>query len=123
MMSRSYRVPYSAVTGVPSAHEDKKLAARGVRRRQNQWLQKHGDEEDFGLIPHRLECSGNEVYSWGRDGRQYYHRLTGKDWNKYLMVTSGKSPWAWNWGRTASDHDRKRYGVWPPLWYCELKRK
>ncbi len=37
-MSRSYRKPYTAITGTKSAHADKKVAARGVRRRQNQWL-------------------------------------------------------------------------------------
>ena len=37
-MSRSYRKPYAAITGTKSAHEDKKAAARGLRRRQNQWL-------------------------------------------------------------------------------------
>ena len=35
-MSRSYRKPYAAVTGTKSAHKDKKMAARGVRRRQDQ---------------------------------------------------------------------------------------
>jgi len=37
-VSRSYRKPYTAITGTKSAHADKKVAARGVRRRQNQWL-------------------------------------------------------------------------------------
>lgn len=69
-MSRSYRRPYTAVTGNKSAHADKKLAARGLRRRQNQWLHTLEDLERE-LIPHRLECAFNNTYSWGRDGRQH----------------------------------------------------
>ena len=69
-MSRSYRKPYSAITGTKSAHEDKKTAARGLRRRQNQCL--HTLEDiDGALAPHRLECAHNNTYSWGRDGRQH----------------------------------------------------
>ncbi len=68
-MSRSYRKPYAAVTGTKSAHNDKKIAARGLRRRQNQWLHTLQDI-DGGLIPHRLECAYNNTYNWGRDGRQ-----------------------------------------------------
>lgn len=68
-MSRSYRKPYAAVTGTKSAHEDKKIAARGLRRRQNQWLHMLEDVEG-ALAPHRLECAYNNTYNWGRDGRQ-----------------------------------------------------
>ena len=69
-MSRSYRKPYAAVTGTKSAHEDKKTAARGLRRRQNQWLSTLEDI-DGALAPHRLECAHNNTYDWGRDGRQH----------------------------------------------------
>jgi hypothetical protein len=69
-VSRSYRKPYTAVTGTKSAHSDKKLAARGLRRRQNQWLHTLEDV-DGALIPHRLECAYNNTYNWGRDGRQH----------------------------------------------------
>jgi hypothetical protein len=69
-VSRSYRKPYTAVTGTKSAHSDKKLAARGLRRRQNQWLHTLEDV-DGALIPHRLECAHNNTYNWGRDGRQH----------------------------------------------------
>ena len=69
-MSRSYRKPYTAITGTRSAHADKKFAARGLRRGQNQWLRTLGDLEG-GLMPHRLECARNNTYDWGRDGRQY----------------------------------------------------
>jgi hypothetical protein len=69
-VSRSYRKPYTTVTGTKSAHNDKKIAARGLRRRQNQWLYTLNDV-DGALIPHRLECAYNNTYNWGRDGRQH----------------------------------------------------
>ena len=74
-MSRSYRKPYAAVTGTGSAKEDKVRAARGVRRLQNYYLRRilQHDLVDQFLIPHRLECSWNEVYSWTRDGKQHLH--------------------------------------------------
>ena len=61
-MSRSYRSSFAAVTGARSTADDKRLAARGVRRKQNQWLRK---TVDFGeaIVPHRLECPWNEVYA------------------------------------------------------------
>lgn len=70
-MGKSYRKPYSAVTGTGSAKQDKIYAHRGVRRAQKQALQQCLDWDDF-LIPHKLECSGNETYSWGRDGKQSF---------------------------------------------------
>src|SRR5580698_8210731 len=69
-VSRSYRKPYTAITGVSSAHHDKKTAVRGMRRRQNAWL-RNLDDFDHALIPHRLECAHNDVWSWSHDGRQY----------------------------------------------------
>ena len=69
-MSRSYRKPYTAVTGVRSAHRDKKTAARGMRRKQNAWLHNLADF-DCALVPHRLECAFNNVWCWSRDGRQF----------------------------------------------------
>lgn len=68
-MSRSYRKPYTAITGTQSAHADKKMASRGLRRHQKQWLHNLNDPER-DLVPHRLECPWNNTYSWGRDGRQ-----------------------------------------------------
>ena len=68
-MSRSYRKPYSSVTGVLSAHQDKALAARAMRRRQNEWLRKTTDYEQ-AMIPHRYECTHNNVCGWVRDGRK-----------------------------------------------------
>ena len=68
-MSRSYRRPYAAITGTSSAKDDKRLAHRGVCRRQNQALKTCADFEDL-LLPHHLECPWNNVWCWGRDGRQ-----------------------------------------------------
>ena len=72
-MSRSYRKPYAAVTGTISAKDDKTRAARGVRHSQNYYLRKILQDNliDEILIPHRLECSSNEVYNWTRDGKKH----------------------------------------------------
>ena len=71
-MSRSVRKPYCAVTGTSSAKEDKRRAARGVRRTQEEWLRalENLDDPDDELAPHRLECPGNNVWCWDRDGKQ-----------------------------------------------------
>jgi len=69
-VSRSYRKPYTAVTGTKSAHDDKKFVARGLRRSQNQWLHILQDANE-ALVPHRLECAYNNTYNWERDGRQH----------------------------------------------------
>jgi len=72
-MSKSYRRPYSSVTGNRSAHEDKTVAARSVRRTQNHALQtalaNNVDWDEF-LMPDIYECAANEVYGWSRDGSQ-----------------------------------------------------
>lgn len=70
-MSRSYRRPFAAITGTASAKDDKRLAHRGVRRKQNLALKTC---IDFGnlLLPHRFECHWNDTYNWGRDGAQCY---------------------------------------------------
>ena len=81
-MSRSYRKPYSSVTGAKSAHYDKMFASRGVRRKQNQVLRQTKDWDEF-LIPHRFECDHNDVWSWGRDGKQKLRTLRHNDFNPY----------------------------------------
>lgn len=68
-MSRSYRKPAHAVTTCSSAKDDKKHAHRGVRRAQNRALKTCLNWDEF-IIPHKYECSWNETYSWGRDGKQ-----------------------------------------------------
>jgi hypothetical protein len=70
-MSRSYRRPYAAITGLASARWDKQTAHRGVRRKQNLALRICADFENF-LPPHVLECHWNNTYNWGRDGAQCY---------------------------------------------------
>ena len=86
-MSRSYRKPYSSCTGAPSAKEDKQLANRSVRSRQNQYLKQHWENESF-LIPHKLECNNNEVYGWSRDGKVKLQR-TDRWWNTHCMLVNG----------------------------------
>jgi len=71
-MSRSTRRPYAARYGIASATQDKVRAHRGQRRAQNQALRQAQDYEDL-LIPHKLECPGNNVWCWGRDGHQFFH--------------------------------------------------
>jgi hypothetical protein len=70
-MSRSYRRPFAAITGVASAKRDKQLAHRGVRRKHNLALKACLDYESL-LLPHAFECSWNNTYCWGRDGTQTY---------------------------------------------------
>jgi len=71
-MSRSFRRPFAAVTGTASAKSDKRMAHRGVRRKQNLALKTCLDYDGL-LIPHRLECTWNDTCVWGRDGAQLYH--------------------------------------------------
>jgi hypothetical protein len=81
-MSRSYRRPFAAITGTASAKDDKRLAHRGVRRKQNLALRSCSDFEEL-LLPHALECPWNNTYIWGRDGAQCY-------WSPYRL----NSEWA-----------------------------
>jgi len=71
-MSKSYRKPYCAITGIRSAADDKKVARRAWRRAQNQAIRDCKDREDFEelVMPKRLEASFNDVWGWGRDGKQ-----------------------------------------------------
>jgi len=71
-MSRSTRRPYAAITGTASAKDDKRMAHRGARRKQNLALKTCADYEDF-LLPHRLECAWNNTWCWDRDGGQCYY--------------------------------------------------
>lgn len=73
-MSRSFRLPFAAITGTASAKEDKRFAHRGERRKQSLALKTCADYENF-ILPHRLECSSNSVYHWDRDGakRDFSH--------------------------------------------------
>ena len=106
-MSRSFKhQPFMAICGNGSAQQDKTIAARGVRRAHRRTLHIALHTGDFDvLLPHRLECTYNEVYSWGRDGNQMYQGLKKKDRND-------PNSW-WN------DND----GTWPPQWYVRMMRK
>lgn len=77
-MSRSYRHPYAAITGVRSAAHDKMVARRSHRRAQNQELQRFFVNQldwDGFIGVERYEASFNDVWGWGRDGNQYLHFL------------------------------------------------
>ncbi|MFZ0303949.1 MAG: hypothetical protein WAL75_14765 [Terracidiphilus sp.] len=90
-MSRSWRRPYAAITGTASAKDDKRLAHRGVRRKQNLALKTCADYENL-LLPHPLECPWNNNYCWDRDGGQSYlgwmcdspHDYNREDYRKIL---------------------------------------
>ncbi len=89
-MSRSFKYqPFMAICGRGSAQQDKTRAAQGVRRAHRQVLHKAHCTGDFDvLLPHRLECSFNEVYIWGRDGHQMYWRPSkycDKSWFDKMM--------------------------------------
>jgi len=83
-MSRSYRAPFAAVTAARSAADDKRLAARGVRRKQNQWLRMTADFDE-AIVPHGLECPWKEVYCWGRDGNQRLQVPDDRGWSWHCV--------------------------------------
>lgn len=73
-MSKSYRKSWGTWVSVKSSsHQDKTQAARSVRRAQNSAL-RNGIVQDIDwdgwLVPDRYECSDNDVWGWGRDGKQ-----------------------------------------------------
>lgn len=71
-MSRSYRRPYAAITGTKSAKDDKRIARQRVRRAENQAIRDCKDFEEL-MMPERYECAYNDVWGWGRDGKQSLH--------------------------------------------------
>lgn len=90
-MSRSFKhQPFMAICGGNSAKQDKQFAHRGERRAHHAAIHKEmleGDFENF-LIPDRLECAANEVYSWNRDGNQMYwspRDYNDKEWFARMM--------------------------------------
>ena len=83
-MSRSIRRPFAAITGTASAKQDKRMAHRGVRRKQDLALRTCADYESL-LIPHELESAWNNNYCWGRDGSQGYcgsMRFSTDEWSR-----------------------------------------
>ena len=94
-MSKSYRQPYAPVAGVQSAAHDKMVARRAHRRMQNQnlrdFIANDFDWDEF-LNPVRLEASFNEVYSWGRDGKQTYQGLEWPNLRNTLYMSNYLTP-------------------------------
>jgi hypothetical protein len=84
-----------------------------VRRRQNQWLRTTIEFEN-GVVPHKLECAWNEVYCWGRDGKQHLTVPDARDWSRYLLSTNGLHPY---------EHQGWCDEEWPPRWYERVRRK
>lgn len=85
-MSKSYRKPYSSWCGVRSSAYDKMLAARGVRRAQDQVLRDsiaHDADWDEVLMPLPYECSHNDVWVWNRDGNKYFCHASTNTFNPY----------------------------------------
>lgn len=90
-MSRSYRKPYTTWYGHCSAKDDKRLAHRGERFAVRQALHLCQDWDEF-LTPHKFECSWNDVWSWGRDGKQFLTVLDHNDFNPYHHVFKSSRP-------------------------------
>jgi len=86
-MGKSYRKPYAAITGLRSAAHDKMVARRCWRRAQEQALRDCKDWEEL-VVPKRLEASFNEVYCWGRDGKQtlQYEPQIDRHWQWTFMT-------------------------------------
>lgn len=90
-MSKSYRKPWGTWVSIKrSAHDDKTVAARCVRRAQEQSLREaiRDDDWDGWLIPDRYEASFNDVWGWGRDGKQRLLHLGSQYNNPYAYVRS-----------------------------------
>jgi hypothetical protein len=110
-VSRSYRKPYAPVTLAESAKEDKRIAARAVRRAQNRWVRTLNDEDrDAEPIPHFRECPHNDVWGWSRDGKQRFQSPFDRELTTFHPARQG----------VVQD---KRTNIWPPLWYQKLLRK
>jgi hypothetical protein len=102
-MSRSRKRPYAAICGNGSARYDKKLAGRGVRRKQNHWLRNQAH---------------NNTWGWSRDGKQFLRLPTPQDraYNQQWIQGRYKKGREENWLK-------KNYSQWPPRWYARLTRK
>lgn len=113
-MSRSYKnEPFQAICGNRSAKQDKTRAHRGERCAHRHAIKTALDFEDF-LLPHKYECTWNETYCWGRDGKQNYCGLTAKDWGCYVKAINDPYDLWYN---------DPRFVVWPPVWYQVMMRK
>ena len=83
-MSRSTRRPYAYYYYYTDSVKRYKVRAhRGQRRKQNQALRHARDYEDL-LLPHKLECPGNDIYEWKMDGRQFLHFPPTRGWRLFI---------------------------------------
>lgn len=122
-MSRSFKhTPMAAICGTGSAHQDKTMAARSVRRAHRQAIHNAIRTQELDvLLPHRLECSHNETYCWVRDGSQRWCGLGAKERQKFVEATT---PGVYSrWGIMDYYHGDEDYMQWPPLWYQRMMRK
>ena len=86
-MSRSYRKPYATICGHRSAADDKRVARRSVRHKENQTIRESVDWDEF-LIPERYECAYNDTWCWARDGKQRLQTINHNDLNPYWVSSS-----------------------------------
>lgn len=120
-MSKSYRRPYSTWVGHRSEKQDRQMAARGVRRSQNQALKESAirDKWDEFIIPHKYECSHNNRYSWTNDGKKHLITLRHNDFNPYHLMSPFETFWTeekkLEWQQERLAHKLK--------WIADLKRK
>jgi hypothetical protein len=115
-MSRSYKKqPFMAICGNGSAKQDKIQAHKGERRAHKRTIHKALTEQDYDiLLPHRLECSWNNIYSWGRDGNQRWCIPSHTEYQWHLeALYEPNSIW----------YGDESYSQWPPSWYVEMMRK
>lgn len=78
-MSRSFRKrPFFAICGYSSAKQDKRWANRQVRRTHKQAIHNCTDFEEF-LLPDVYECPWNDIYMWGRDGKQLWRGWSARE--------------------------------------------
>lgn len=117
-MSKSYRKPWGTWTSVrSSAHGDKTTAARLFRRAQNQALRHavaNDADWDGWLLPERYECSHNDVWGWGRDGKQHPFFRSQQYYNPFAYNSCG-------WPRTIEDtmkrwRERQEHDDWFLTW-------
>jgi len=90
-MGKSYRKPWGTWVSIKdSAHHDKTIASRLMRRAQEQSLREaiRNDDWEEWLIPERYECSYSDVWGWGRDGKQRPIYRSEQYNNPYAYVTS-----------------------------------
>ena len=101
-MARSYRRPFYYITGKWGNSQDKVVASRCWRRKQNHALRACEDYEEY-VNPVRLEAPHNNRYSWSTDGSSR---------------PASSRPWrinAWeNYEKELADHLR---------WFAEMQRK